>query len=353
MSETLVRTFIIKKRGRRYFECLIGKHKAQVIINDVSTSLELERVVKMEVVDLSTRNRYGAKLKFEPVAILEDRDGKALYEAAKQRNEAKRWLGFAEDDVAKGLDRTNAIQRALKITLDEDDLQERVRALREKVAENKRAAEARRAEQQRQRDEERASREQQRQQRVLFPCVNTPPLNQPVRRYSSVVVFTGTGQSFRINEDHPSIWYETLGHEGDYGHYVYYREATAEEITGLEQDEVEQRARTERIRTGKARLRAIRDQIRNEGERPQGTHSPEGTRYLDTQTIYGGGDWFIIGPEYIWYVQNNGADGDAWDLNNVSTGGAGAIGYRIVRDDAIATELQELAEELEAICANF
>jgi len=66
----------------------------------------------------------------------------------------------------------------------------------------------------------------------------------------------------------------------------------------------------------------------------QGTgHRPPGEQiWIDKTALgYGGGTWVVIEPgdNYFWYVKNNGADGDDWSNNNVSTGGAGAIGYRL------------------------
>jgi hypothetical protein len=47
--------------------------------------------------------------------------------------------------------------------------------------------------------------------------------------------------------------------------------------------------------------------------------------------VYGGGSWVVIEPDghHFWFVQNNGADGDDWSRNNVITGGAGAMGFRL------------------------
>lgn len=46
---------------------------------------------------------------------------------------------------------------------------------------------------------------------------------------------------------------------------------------------------------------------------------------------------------------NNGRDGDNWSRNNVTTGGAGAIGWRIPYDEAVACELRELAQQTAAL----
>ena len=97
------------------------------------------------------------------------------------------------------------------------------------------------------------------------------------------------------------------------------------------------------------RVKEISAEIRKTGEKPEGTYSPEGDRLFDTQDIYGGGDWFVAGPEYLWYVQNNGMDGDNWSLNNVRTGGAGAIGYRVPATSPLTAELRGLASEIAAL----
>jgi len=97
------------------------------------------------------------------------------------------------------------------------------------------------------------------------------------------------------------------------------------------------------------RVKEIAHEIRETGERPSGLNAPAGDRLFDTQDIYGGGDWFVAGPEYLWYVQNNGMDGDNWSLNNVRTGGAGAIGHRVPASSPLAEELRGLASEIAAM----
>ena len=49
---------------------------------------------------------------------------------------------------------------------------------------------------------------------------------------------------------------------------------------------------------------------------------------LDTFNSYGGGKKILDDGDCVWYVQNNGADGDDWACNNYRTGGAGAIAWR-------------------------
>ena len=90
--------------------------------------------------------------------------------------------------------------------------------------------------------------------------------------------------------------------------------------------------------------RHFADKICQAGVRPEGMNSPEGERILDTRTVYGGGDWFVLDQagDRIWYVRNNGMDGDNWSYNNVRTGGAGAIGWYIPYDEQMAGFLREM-----------
>ena len=72
----------------------------------------------------------------------------------------------------------------------------------------------------------------------------------------------------------------------------------------------------------------------------------EGEMIEDPQNpmnIYGGGHWWIINKENeeIWDVKNNGTDGGDWSLNNVATGGAGAIGHRIKYSEKVENLIKE------------
>jgi hypothetical protein len=53
-----------------------------------------------------------------------------------------------------------------------------------------------------------------------------------------------------------------------------------------------------------------------------------------------------VQPEAIWYIQNNGSDGDNWSSNNVRTGGAGAIGWHVPRTEGLVTALYGLRDIL-------
>lgn len=89
----------------------------------------------------------------------------------------------------------------------------------------------------------------------------------------------------------------------------------------------------------------LKQEIRSVGEIPKDVQ-PNGKAILDTANIYGGGDWWVIEPDYVWYVKNNGGDGDSWDLNNVRTGGAGAIGWRVPKTEELIKKLEEVERVL-------
>ncbi len=131
-------------------------------------------------------------------------------------------------------------------------------------------------------------------------------------------------------------------HEGEIGCYWYWRAPTPEEAAELEQREAAERVAADARNQRKQTIERIRNHIRSTGERPEGMNLPEGRRVLDTQNIGGGGDWFVVGTDWIWYCQNNGADGDNWSENNVRTGGAGAIGWRIPYSAELAQQIEEL-----------
>jgi hypothetical protein len=115
---------------------------------------------------------------------------------------------------------------------------------------------------------------------------------------------------------------------GDESGHVYWadcRPATEAEIAPLKAAQAQRESDAAR----REELKAFMLDFSKTGEYPAGDNIPEGDTVPigNGQTIYGGGEWFVIGPELTWYVVNNGHDGDDWSRNNVRTGGAGAIGW--------------------------
>jgi hypothetical protein len=104
-------------------------------------------------------------------------------------------------------------------------------------------------------------------------------------------------------------------------------------------------AKAEEVKIAKKRVQEIKDMfVKSEFLAPKipGGYILDGERLIDTATVYGGGDWFVIEDDSIWFVRNNGGDGDCWDLNNVRTGGAGGIGWKLPMDEALVAELRKL-----------
>jgi hypothetical protein len=99
-------------------------------------------------------------------------------------------------------------------------------------------------------------------------------------------------------------------------------------------------------RAARERLRKIFDRIMVEGERPEGMNTTDGEIIPigKGQDASGGGRWFVIGPDHIWAVQNNGKEDDNWALNNVKTYGPGAIGARIPVEAELADSIKTLGK---------
>lgn len=134
---------------------------------------------------------------------------------------------------------------------------------------------------------------------------------------------TGTPPSSVTNNEYVHYWTE----------YVYaLSPATEADLTRI--------AEQKRIAN---EPKVLKDLIINHPQVTQPKHNA-GTLLLSTVTPYGGGDWFEINEAAgeIWYCKNNGNDGDYWGDNNVTTWGAGAIGWRIPFDREIANRINAL-----------
>lgn len=306
--------------------------------------------------------------------------------AAAKRQEILRWLGYVEDKAPSGYLYQNGVDKLKELGLDQHpDLKARleaavarVRSIKQAEDEAKAAAQQARAVEALRTDkiylnvpyEDRvcAKRHGARwdvvrrawyvtgevpetlrtytgppevKLRRLYPLASLPALNQPVKLGSSVVVFTGVGKTVRIDEDDPSVHgAQLLGHEGEQGAFAYYREATPEEQEAFAQRQQAIAHRQALVDQARQQVAALRELFMSHGARPAGWHTVEGEQLLDTQNLYGGGDWWVIQPDAIWYVQNNGADGDDWSHNNVRTGGAGAIGWRRPYEPEVAGQLR-------------
>jgi len=112
----------------------------------------------------------------------------------------------------------------------------------------------------------------------------------------------------------------------------------------------DRKAAQARMDAFKGAVQALRDLFRNV-DCSAGEHVLTGVRMLDSQSIYGGGDWFVVEPDDVWFVVNNGMDGDDWLRNNVRTGGAGGIGRKLPRTDELVAALEATQAQLVALKA--
>ena len=142
------------------------------------------------------------------------------------------------------------------------------------------------------------------------------------------------GMSFGVGDDSGHI----------YQHII--RPATLEESLPIrlkvEKEKVKQELRVI--------LRKTIDEIKKKGIVPKGPIELRGKEIenpLDKGNIaYGGGSWFVFESGVIWYVQNNGADGDDWSRNNIVTGGAGAIGWKVPKTNELESTIKQAIEIL-------
>ena len=327
-------TLTINKRGRKYFDCSLGKYSAKLVINAISETLEAGQTVCFSVKDLSESNKYGTVLKYEPLAILSDDDIEALREEAEDKKEAEKWLGYAESDVLKGMDRTSAIYQAnerCKKYAGFTTRLEKMNALAQKnAAEN-----------------QQSKTEKTVKSRRIFPLDEAPSVGTLFKIGDQVYVIESHGKAFQISEDQASIHGGRLsGREGDMACYCYYREATDTEKAAFKKDEAETISAEEKEAAKEKRFFEVKNAIISAGEIPEGMHQVEGEVLVNSMTAYGTGSCFVITDAHIWYIQNNGMDGDAWERNNVRTSGAGAIGWRVTFSQELADKIKKIDDPL-------
>lgn len=355
-----IKNFNIGKRGRQYFETkLNGKYTAKLVINDISTSLQPGQIITAQVRDISERSTYGNSLKFDPVAILTDQEVVALRQLAQQNPELERWLGYAEQDADKGMMKSNAMAKAFSLGSDKPEYKARLSALRSRIAENTKAHEMEKAAKYAEDSRRKAEIMEQENQKPkkggpchLYPRDQAPDLNKPVRVGSEVLVYLGSGQTFRLpDENDPRYWSPASNsmYEGDKVAYYYYREAAAAEIESLS----ERQAERKRLVEARRRAGEIAQKIRKEGCYPRNEEKPRlnGEIFYDTRNVYGSGGCFLITETAIWVIENNSMGGDDWSRDNVFLGNGGSyIGYCISYDPAIAEEIRNLTEASKDIC---
>lgn len=170
-----------------------------------------------------------------------------------------------------------------------------------------------------------------------YPPYRPFSVGETFRRGDKILTVKSTSQSYY----HDDGLCFGVGDDSGYIYYADCRPATEGEIEKL----IAAEQASEDHRRNKSRLDEIERQIRETGIRPQ--EQPKYAEVLfGTFDIYGGGERYVIDDERIWYIRNNGMDGDSWDNNNIRTGGAGAIGWCVPYTEELAQELRELHEQI-------
>lgn len=136
-----------------------------------------------------------------------------------------------------------------------------------------------------------------------------------------------------------------VGDESGYVYTAHCRKATTEEATSL----IEKKKKAEERKAVQNELAEIKTQIQETGERPEEDVTLNGEIICEENkhlVVSGGGTWFVIEENAIWFVQNNGGDGDDWSYNNICTGGAGAIGWKVPYNTELANRLRKINEQM-------
>lgn len=318
----------IVKKNRVYFKCINDKgYEVKLKITPDSENLTIGEHI-LNVRDVSVRTKYGTDIIFE--LITQD---------ALNKKKALKYLLYAEAAVSDGSYKRNCIFEAIELCAKYDDLKERIEKVKEEAEKNKKYYDDLKT---KEREEREIVKEKIKSKRMLFALSYSPPLGVPTEMGWGIVVFESSGATFRINENHPSVFgSHLLGYEGEYGAYFYYRDATQDEIQELnELKEKEEIKRKEEKKLNKE-IQELKNFIQENGELPSQVEQNEisnGDTILDNTNIYGGGDKFVITKNKVWYIQGNGGDGDNWTNNNLP----GQIGWCINKTPEIENKVKQL-----------
>lgn len=133
----------------------------------------------------------------------------------------EKWLGYVEDHAGRGIVYERGVELLTELGIHDNS----------ELAEQMNAAIKRAKEIQKLRETEENTPDGMRKSRALFPVSDLPQTGSSARWQGQVVIFENTGKHFTISKKHLEYEGEHLqGHEGQEGCYVYFREATAQEV---------------------------------------------------------------------------------------------------------------------------
>jgi len=137
----------------------------------------------------------------------------------------------------------------------------------------------------------------------------------------------GVGTAFFVGEEDEMLGFGPMGATGWMAKCEEKEECRARVE---EQNEKEKQRKAEEKKNKNLERSLFPEEIQYFGGFKEGGFCLSGIEYMTEEkgrNIYGGGEWYVDTGENIWKCINNGMDGDDWSQNNISTGGAGAIGY--------------------------
>lgn len=327
----------IVKLGRKNYKCLCdGKYNVDI---QIAAFPGLKAGDTLTVYGEWERTNYGSTFVAYSAAELEEK------EAQVKRDEIERWWGYVQKTYReRGYIYERGVDELHKLGVHEYDAQ--IASWNAAIEAEKQAEKAaREAEYAREKAERDAAR---RAEEAKYSHLRLPAYRGFAGRPQKGERMLRDGRAYEV----VSSYYNS---EDGFSFGVMYEEwyaVKALDITDTEagremiERDAAEKAKAQAERESKQRRDAAAREIRKiateTGERPE-TAEPSGEIVLDTTNVYGGGEMIYRGADAVWYVQNNGADGDNWSLNNVRTGGAGAIGWKIGITDEITALLERLA----------
>jgi hypothetical protein len=391
-------TFEVVSKGRKYFRIRYSPehNEFQLLINEISNTFQVGQRIEDLLCEFETDKSYSrpgshTKTTAIPVSADELAARQAAVAATEKQAAIKKWCGYCEDALSEGRIYERAFTELRALGFDLSVYAEQIAQVQEQQNKQKIAQwcgycetaalegrdyargyeilrglgataqvtqyqEQARQVREQQLQAEQVDREQQRQveaaQGIVEYWFGSPTWSsrdeQTHLQVGDLYQDRKTGDWYkiltrkynRIREDGLSF-----GLSDDAGEEIFgkARLATPEEaaprIAAQEQERAEREAKQARAVERTALIAAIKSH-------PEVTcpkHNA-GELLLSTVNLYGGGDWFEVDESsgQIWYCLNNGHDSDDWSQNNVSTWGAGAIGWRVPYDAGIAVRIAAL-----------
>jgi len=357
-------TFKVEKVGRKWYQIEVsGKvstYKAQLAIDDDATGgrLTVGQTYTMECRFEDKSTSYGKKYQMyaiskEAIEAARQKEAaeqkaaaaaqaakQAQYEEEKRQRLIRQWMGYIHESAANDKIYTKGIS-VIKELGAYDQYRDEIEQLKQDIAERKatKAAEA---------AAERAKYTWLKIS-VFYGACGTRVPDCDVSE-DNTMVYNG-----RVYEAIDSKYVKE--DDGEYsGCYCdEHFEFKCIDITETEKGK-KMLADIEAAKAEKAKITEMKKDIQENGVEAIGD-IPEGEIILNTFDNYGNGEMIVKTETEVWYIRNNGADGDDWSRNKIKTGGAGGYGWKILIADKKRKEkikrINEIIKEMEFITGAF